>query len=91
MFTVDEKQQYNNNVIGKKNNQTSVSGADREISTLRSTDNARNTVNLVSGIIRVPSGWDFSVCIGDRWQILFVLADLYAEKLLVAVKSTKVT
>ena len=22
--------------------------------------------NFVSGIIRLPSGWDFSVCIGDR-------------------------
>ena len=31
-----------------------------------STVNARNLVNLVSGIIRLPSGWDFTVCIGDR-------------------------
>ena len=38
-----------------------------------STDNAGNSVNLVSGIIRLPSGWDFSgsasetnVDIGDR-------------------------
>ena len=23
-------------------------------------------VNLVPGIIRLPSGWDFSVCIGNR-------------------------
>ena len=30
------------------------------------TNNAGNTVNLVSGIIRLPSGWDFSVCIRDR-------------------------
>ena len=42
------------NVIGKKNNQTSVSDADREIPTLGSTDNARNSVNLVSGINRYP-------------------------------------
>ena len=39
-------------VIGKKNNQTSVSGADREIPTLGSVDNAANSVDLVSGIIR---------------------------------------
>ena len=51
------------NVIGKKNNQTSVFDADREIPTLGSTDNAGNSVNLVSGFIRLPSGWDFFVCI----------------------------
>ena len=39
-------------VIGKKNNQTLVSDADREIPTLGSTDNAGNSVNLVSSIIR---------------------------------------
>ena len=54
------------NVIGKKNKQTSVSDADREIPTLGSMDDAGSSVNLVSGIIRLPSGWDFSVCIGDR-------------------------
>ena len=59
--------------IGKKNNQTSVSEADREILTLGSTDNAGNTVNLVSRIIRLPSGWDFSVCIRDRCLILFII------------------
>ena len=53
-------------ITGKKNNQTSVSNADLEISTLGSMDNAGNEVNLVSGIIRLPSGWNFSVCIGDR-------------------------
>ena len=42
-------------VIGKKNNQTSVSDADREIPNLGSTDNAGNSVNLVSGIFRLPS------------------------------------
>ena len=52
--------------IGKKNNQTFVSDADREIPTLGSADNAGNSVNLVSGIIRLPSGRNFSVCIGDR-------------------------
>ena len=36
----------NFNVIGKKNNQTSVSDADQEIPTLGSTDNAGNSVNL---------------------------------------------
>ena len=66
----------NNNfyVIRKKNYQTPVSDADRdiklegkrnmpetmlnrEIPTLRSTDNAGNSVNLVIGIIRLPSGF----------------------------------
>ena len=41
--------------VGKKNNQTSVSDADREIPILGSTENAGNSVNLVSGIIRSPS------------------------------------
>ena len=54
------------NAIGKKNNQTSVSDADREIPNLGSTGNAGNSENLVSGIIRLPSGWDLSVGIGDR-------------------------
>ena len=53
-------------LIGKKNNQSLVSDTDRGIPTLGSTDNARNSVNLVSGIIRLPSGWDLSVCIGNR-------------------------
>ena len=42
-------------IKGKKNNQWSVSDADPEI-----------PVYLVSDIIRLPSGWDFSVCIRDR-------------------------
>ena len=54
-------------VIGKKNNQTSVSNADREIPTLGSMDNAGN---FVSGIIRLLSGWNFSVCFRGRWKIL---------------------
>ena len=53
-------------IIGKKNNQSSVSDADREIPTLESTDNAGNSVKFVSGIIRLPLGLNFSVCIGDR-------------------------
>ena len=44
--------------IGKKNNQSSVTDADREITTLGSKDNAGNSVNLISGIIRSPSVWD---------------------------------
>ena len=47
--------------MSKKNNQTSASDADREIPILGSTDNAGNEVNLVSGIIRLPSGWDFYI------------------------------
>ena len=58
--------------ICKKNNQSSVSDADREIPILGSTDNAGNSVKLVSGIIRLPSGWDVSVCIGDQC-LLFCL------------------
>ena len=38
--------------------------------TLGSTDNAGNSVTLVSGIIHLLSGWDFSVCIGDWRQSL---------------------
>ena len=55
------------NVIGEKNNQASVYKSVREIPTLGSTDKAGHLVNLVSGIIRLPSGWDFSVCIKGRW------------------------
>ena len=55
-------------IIGKKarkNNQISVSDGDREIPTPRSTNNAGNSVNPVSDIIRLSSGRDFSVYIGD--------------------------
>ena len=48
-------------IIDKKNNQSMVSDADGEIPTPGSTDNAVDSVNLVSRIIRLPSGWDFSV------------------------------
>ena len=43
--------------MGKKNNQTSGSDADRDTPTLGSSDNAGNEVNLVSvsGIIHLPS------------------------------------
>ena len=41
-------------VIDKKNNQSLVSDADREIPTLGSTNNAGNLVNLDSGIILFP-------------------------------------
>ena len=51
---------------GKKKNQTLASDADREIPTPGSAVNAGNSVNLISIIIRLPSSWDFSVCIGDR-------------------------
>ena len=53
--------------IDEKNNQTSVSDADREIPTLGSTDKAGNSMGFVSGYIRLSSGWDFSVCNSDRW------------------------
>ena len=43
-------------VIGKKNHQTLVFDADREIPTFGSRDNAGNSVNLVSGIICLSSG-----------------------------------
>ena len=59
-------------IIGKKNNQTWVSDADPKISTLGSTDIAGNSVNLVSGIIHLPSGLDFSVCIRDQCYVLSV-------------------
>ena len=44
----------------RKNNQTSVSDADREIPNFGSTDNV--------GVGHYPfiCGWDFSVCIEDR-------------------------
>ena len=45
--------------MGKKNNQTLVCDADREIPFLWSANNAGNLVNLVSGFVFLPSGWDF--------------------------------
>ena len=43
--------------IGKKYNQSTFSDADRDIPTIWITDNA--SVNLVSGIVRLPSGWNW--------------------------------
>ena len=56
-----------------KNNQSTVSNADREIPTLGSTDNAGNSLDIVSGIILLPSGRGFSVCIGanDRFYLFY--------------------
>ena len=53
-------------IKGKINNQSSVSDIDRTIIALGSTDNAGNSVNLVSDIFRLPSGWDVSVFIGNQ-------------------------
>ena len=33
------------------------------------------TLSLVSGIIRLPSGWDFSVCTTEGRQFLFIQFD----------------
>ena len=49
-----EKNSYETTIIGTKNNQSSSSDAVREIPSLGSTDNAGNSVNLVSGIIHLP-------------------------------------
>ena len=48
-------------VKGKKSTQTPASDAAGEIQILGSTEIAGNEV-----IIRLPWGWDFSVCIGDQ-------------------------
>ena len=53
-------------IICKINNQSSVANADSEIPTLGSMDNAGNWVNLISGIILLSLGWDFSYCIRDQ-------------------------
>ena len=45
--------------MGKKNNQSSVSDADREIPTLGLMGNAGNWVNLISGIIHLPTELGF--------------------------------
>ena len=50
-------------VMSQKNNQISVSDADREIPTFGSTNNARNLVNLVSALSvdpRVGISWSAS-------------------------------
>ena len=48
-------------IIGKKINQSSVSDADQEIPTIGSTDNAENSVSLISGIIRFSLGVGISL------------------------------
>lgn len=58
-------------IVGKKNNQSSHSATDRELPTLGPTDKVGNSANLVSDIFRWPSGWDFSVCNGDRRRSYF--------------------
>ena len=55
-------------IVGKKNNQSSVSDADREIPTLESTDNVRNSVNLVFCIIHFPVGLGF-LCLHDWFYL----------------------
>ena len=39
-------------------------------------DNAGNEVYRVSGIVRLPEGWDFSMCIRDRYLIIFFTYDI---------------
>ena len=56
----------------KKNNETSFSYEDREIPTLGSTENAGNSVNPVSGIISLPSGWD-SRSASETDELLIIL------------------
>ena len=36
------------------------------------TNNAGKEVYLISGIIHLPSGWDFSDCIGDHVKLFFL-------------------
>ena len=73
--------------MGKKNNQTSVSDADRDIPILRSMDNTGNSVNLIYGIIHLPSGLDFSVCIetNDRFYFSISSRVSYCQVLLVKI------
>ena len=54
-----------------------VSDANREIPIVGSTDNAGKSVNLVSGIIGLPLGWDFSACIGDAASALEMIDSIY--------------
>ena len=52
-------------LIGKKNNQTSVSDADREIPTLGSPDNAGKLVNLVALSVYLRVGISRSASVTD--------------------------
>ena len=63
----------NFNVTGKKNNQTTVSNADREIPTLGSVDNAGNSVNFVSGIICYPQVGIFLFALETDDRFYFLL------------------
>ena len=65
--------------IKKNNNQSSFSNADSVIPTLGSTYNAGNLVNLVFGILRFPSGWDFLDCIRDQGEVLFVSTSISSQ------------
>ena len=58
-------------IIGNKNNQSAVSDADRGILTTRPTDNAGNSVSLVSGIIHLFWGSDFFVCVVHKLFLIF--------------------
>ena len=65
------------NVVGKKNNQTSVSDEDREIPILGSTDNAGNSENLVSGISVYPR--DGNSLFASETDVRFYLSCPWAE------------
>ena len=62
-------------VIGKKSNQTSATNADQEIRTLRSMDNAGNSVNLFSALSVYPRAgifWSASLT-HDRFNMSHIL------------------
>ena len=63
-------------IIGKKINQSLVSDADQEIPTIGSTDNAENSVNLISGIIRFPLGLVY-LCLNQRPMIDSICLKLF--------------
>ena len=73
--------------IGKKNNQTSVSDAEGEIPTLGWTDNSGNSVKLVSGIIRLPSGW-FASETDDRFYFKRLSIWLLGWRSFIKIEST---
>ena len=74
MLIVKKVKERNKNVIkitifpgvSKESNQSSVFDANRRFLNLVSTNYAGNSVYLVTGIIRLPSSWEFSVCIGHK-------------------------
>ena len=76
LLFVERPKYRRRSIVGKKNNQTSVSDADRKILTLGSTNNTGNSVNIVSAIIRLPSGWDRRLMINSiylTYETEFVL------------------